>query len=208
MLGLGAGAAAFAMFNTPGVSYGQRGGALQGADQRALAKLDLESVMLAAVSRRESSFCGGTRGVFVDWLAAQRVLGVLRPPRHGGHPAKSDARCEHPPVQQVESHGRRGNRKLIGLPVTYFPVSNAPNFNMRRPIDDNDVGRSTWPNTSFSDHSDVAELPGSWNQTDLSRVNGLAGPGPTCPPSGQAAGPGLRAGALPWAARIENSQYV
>src|SRR5262245_43610596 len=100
MLASGAGAARF-------MSDLQSGGLLQGADERALAELDLETIVFAWARLGEGGL--GRRGerVFVKPLALEPGFGLLRPPRHRGDAAERDTCVLHGVAVEIQRHGGR-----------------------------------------------------------------------------------------------------
>src|SRR3569832_42872 len=84
MLASGAGAARF-------MSDLQSGGLLQGANERALAELDLESVVLAGACLGKRHVRRLSERAFVERSALETRFGLLSAPRHGGDAAERDA---------------------------------------------------------------------------------------------------------------------
>src|SRR5215468_9384457 len=124
MLALGSGAAALAMANLR--SDLDRGGLPQRARQRAPAEGDLEGIVLAAARLREGRIRGRRNGRVVDRLAAQRLFGRPRPPRHRRDAAERDARIRDGPVADVERQGGGGHRELVGGAITHLEMVRLP----------------------------------------------------------------------------------
>src|SRR5665213_3537228 len=118
MLSFGSGAARF-------VSNLQAGGLMQRTDQRALAKLDLELVVLVGLRPCERLLRGDGRSLFVDGLALQHGFRLARAPGNGGNAAERDPRLPHGAAVDVERHSRRGERELVGLAVADFQKQRA-----------------------------------------------------------------------------------
>src|SRR3954451_22668903 len=115
MLALGSGAARF-------MSNLQAGGLTQRADQGALAKLDLELVVLARLGLGEGPVRGDSRRLVVKLFAFQMGFRFLRAPRHRRDATERNSRLPDRVAVEIERHRCRSQRKLIGLAVTDLQV--------------------------------------------------------------------------------------
>src|ERR1700761_9762155 len=116
MLAFGSGAAIV-------ISNLHRCGLMQRARHHALAKRDLEFVVLAAGSAGERDL-GDLRGErVVELLAFQQGFGLACPPRDRGHAAERDPGIPDRPVLYIECDSRRRQREFVGLAITHLDIS-------------------------------------------------------------------------------------
>src|SRR5665213_1892053 len=90
------------------------------AHQRALAELDLESIVLARLGVGERGFGRRLNGVFAERVANEHFFRGERAPGLGRDAAERDARLPDAAVVEVERDRGGSKREFIGLPVADF----------------------------------------------------------------------------------------
>ena len=82
--------------------------------------------MFVGDGAREGGVPGGFDKLVREALPPEHVLGLARPPRHGGHTPQADADVPHGFSGQIQSGGDGRIGEGVGFPVARFQVGRAP----------------------------------------------------------------------------------